>query len=342
MVTGTAAPAIKTARDFLNTGAPAMAREEIDIHAPRFFVQMGWDVLNVDTTGIPNRYLLRGEITPCMTTRKKANIAEIPEGMLIQGSEESDRDGRVTYGYYQLPAYFESQRLMENESAAELRNGLVEIKSVNPNFYRQHDLNQIFYPQGLDRLPERNAEMIAHLEDRIQEIEANAAGRDMQTITTLVAIARELIRAAIEVDRIQVARLTYVHTCMRLQPKEENYKRNYDAVDEQMLLRTGQPRLHDSERKTADALSLLAEGKVRGDADEVSALKLMVKSQEDQMAMLREQMELQRQQMAQNAEMQRQQLDMMREQMELERQRLGIQKPADASKGQRPNQQNRT
>lgn len=342
MVTGTAAPAIKTARDFISAGAPAMAREEIDYHAPRFFVQMGWTVLNVDTAGIPNRYLLRGEITPCISTRKKANIAEIPEGMLIQGSEESDRDGRIVWGYYPLPAWYEAQRLMENEAAAELRNGLFEIKSVNPNFYRQNDLNQIFYPQGLHMLPERNSELIAHLEERILDVEANKAGRDAQTISILVQIGRELIRAALEADRIQVARLTYVHTCMRLQPKEENYKRDYDAVDEEMLVRTGTPRLHDAERKTADALSLLAEGKVRGDADEVSALKLMVKSQEDQMAMLREQMAMMREQMAQNAEIQRQQMEMQREQMELERQRLGIQKLADAPKGQRPNQQNRT
>ncbi len=328
MTMGTAAP-VRTARDFLNVGTAAMAREEIDIHAPRFFVQMGWNVLNVDTAGIPNRYLLRGEITPCVTTRKKANISEIPEGMLIQGSEEGDRDGRIVYGYYQLPAWFEAQRLMENEAEAELRNGLIEIKSVNPHFYRQHDLNEIFYPEGLDMLPERNLDLIALLEDRIREIEANKDGRDAQTISILVGIGRELIRGTVEADRIQIARLTYVHTCMRLQPKEENYKRDYDAVDEEMLVRTGQPRLHDAERKTADALSLLAEGNARNNSDEVSTLKLMVESQTSQMEMIR-------QQMAQQAEMAKMQFDLMREQMELQRKQFeatmaAAQKTADES-----------
>src|SRR5262245_16207290 len=73
-------------------------QEDVNLNAHRYFVQMGWDILRVDTHAIPNGYLLRGEITPCRTYSQKANIVEIREADLIPGSEVADRDGRIVYG----------------------------------------------------------------------------------------------------------------------------------------------------------------------------------------------------------------------------------------------------
>lgn len=300
---------LRSARDAVIQGPPAMGQRDIDVHAPRFFVQMGWRRLDVDSPGVPNGYLLRGEITPCHSTKKKDNLSEIPEGMLIQGSQEQDKDGREIYGYYWLPAFFEAQRLKENEAMSERKDGLIEIKALaaNPRLYQQIDLNATFYPQGLHVLPDRNEDLRLHLENRIRAIGANADGHEPDVASLLIEIGQELMQAIVEADRIQRQRINYTHSCMRLAPKEEQFKREYDPVDYEMLQRTGEPEIHDAERKTATALGILAEDKANKTGEESQVLSHLIQSQQSQMDALREQMKADREmfqaQMSQQAEM---------------------------------------
>ncbi len=286
------APAPLNAREaFLANSVDS--RLGVDVHSLRFFVQMGWTRLNVDSHGVPNRTLLRGEITPCGSFQQKSNLLEIPEGALITGSEERDREGRTVYGRYWRPAWFEAERLLDIEAASERKDGLVEVKalSANPRLYRELDFNEIFFPAGLGALPETNGDMLRHLEGRVAAIAADLvpavppyAKRDV------LDIGAELITAAKLAQQLQLSRLNYTHSCMKMPPSEEQYKRGYDAVDEEMIVRTGVPRIHEADLKVATAIHTLADNQKR-DGGQDAALLAMVEAQREQNAMLKAQME---------------------------------------------------
>src|SRR5262245_66602300 len=94
-----AATALRTGREALFGDEQVGAiQEDVNLNAHRFFVQMGWSVLSVDTHAVPNAYLLRGEITPCRSYRQEAKLYEIREGDLIHGSEEADKAGQEYRG----------------------------------------------------------------------------------------------------------------------------------------------------------------------------------------------------------------------------------------------------
>src|SRR4030095_894609 len=100
--------AVKTAREAVLDEGGRVQGHQIQLDAPRFFVQMGWDVLQVDTNAITNRYLLRGDITPCRSWQCKTNIHEIIDGEKIAGSEEADNGGKVVWAKYWRRAYYEA------------------------------------------------------------------------------------------------------------------------------------------------------------------------------------------------------------------------------------------
>lgn len=241
----------------------------IQVSAPRFFVQFGWDVLRVDTRAIPNMYLLRGEITPCKSYPQLAPLVEIREGELIPGSEGGDpsgRDTRATYGKYWRHAHFEAERLIDIEQSSSHKQGLYEIKALaglNSIVYDKADLNEIFYsPYTLATLPKTNAEIIAHLRARRDEIKANGVeGVPAHYQGVLLEVADQLIAAAEYNDRIQHQRIEFTHTCMKLPPSDPSglWKREYDLVDEEMLARTGTPRVHAADITTAKALDKLTD-----------------------------------------------------------------------------------
>lgn len=274
--------------------------------APRFFVQMGWSRLEVDTEAIPGKQLLRGEITPCRSHRQKSNIYEIQEGQRIPGMDEVDKasgDNRVIWGYYWKRAHDEAERLKDIERTTDptRRMGLVEITSlagIRSALYDQYDFNEIFYPDGLDSLPEKTSDLKAHLQARVKDIEAKPLPAELKPV--LLELGRELIAACDIADGIQSNRIDFTHRCMQLSPDDKSgyYKKGYDEPDEEMLVRTGKPRVGEALEVQAKALHILAEDKAAGRRDDPFAG--LAKAMEDQNAILREQLTAQA---AQNAQL---------------------------------------
>lgn len=257
----TVATAPKTARQTLRQDNARIVDPSLRLNDPRFFVQVGWDVLHVDTNGIPNRYLLRGEITPCRSWQAKEHVWNIRAGELIPGTEEKDPTGtQVVYGKYWRAAHFEAERLIENESSATYKTGLVEIQALReaPQVYELVDFNALFYPEGLDKLPETNKELQAHLEARLRSIQVSG---EMQPHVKHVVVAalKEVIQAVASTDSIQRSRLQFTHSCMKLTPGEEGFKREYDIVDREMLKRTGVPEIHSTDASVARTLDIMAQ-----------------------------------------------------------------------------------
>lgn len=297
----TAATAVETqrrpsARDAAPIGQNVNPAPNLD--APRFFVQMVWDQMNVDTLAIPNRYLLRGEITPCRSFPQKSNIHEIREGERIPGMDQVDKaagDNRIVWGFYWKRAQHEADRLVEIENSKDstIKLGFTEIKALsgyNAALYEKYDFNQIFYPDGLENLPAENLKLIEYLEKRITEIAKMDLPGELQAV--LPALGEELIAAAKRGHEIQSSRLDFTHRCMMLSPADTSglWKRDYDTVDEEMLIRTGKPRLNKAQETTAEALNLLA-GHATRQEPQNDAFAGMIAVQREQNELLRAQME---------------------------------------------------
>ena len=255
------ATAPRTARQTLKQENARVVDPSLRLNDPRFFVQVGWDVLHVDTSAVPNRYLLRGEITPCRSWQAKEHVWNIRAGELIPGTEEKDPSGtQVIYGKYWRHAFFEADRLLENEASATYKTGLVEIQALRdvPHVYDAIDFNALFYPEGLDKLPVTNEGLKAHLEARFRSIQVSS---DLQPHhkAVVVAVLKELIAAVGFTDSIQKSRLQFTHSCMKLTPGEEGFKREYDVVDREMLMRTGVPEIHSTDASVARTLDIMAQ-----------------------------------------------------------------------------------
>lgn len=284
---------MQSARQTLKVESNNIIDESLRLDDPRFFVQMGWDVLHTDTAAVPNRYFLRGEVTPLRSWMARENIYNIREGELIPGTEERDPSGtQVVYGKYWRRAKFEAERLIDNENNATYKTGLVEVQALRdvPHVYMQVDLNAVLYPDGLDKLPVTNKELVAHLTARIPAIEADNL-IPMHFKPTVLAVVRELITAAENADTIQRSRLQYVHSCMKLTPGEEGFKREYDFVDREMLKRTGVPEVHSTDVNIANTLAAVtarasSDNTGAGLAELAHVLKDMVQQNQALMGML--------------------------------------------------------
>lgn len=276
-------------------------------HQPRFFVQMGWNRYEVDTQAIVNGYLLRGEITPCRSYQAAESIHCLTEGMRIPGTERSDpatTDRAVVWANYWKYAQSEGGRLVEIEQGFDQsrKMGLVEIKSLagfKAELYDRFDFNKIFYPQGLENLPVTNEGLEAYLVKRVSEINAMPESSELPK-DALVAMGNELIEAVRLANRIQSDRIDFTHRCMQLSPEDKSgyFKKTYDGLDEEMLTRTGKPRVGEALEVQAKALHILAEDKAAGRKDDPFAA--LAKAQQDQNEILRQQLD---QQSAQNQQL---------------------------------------
>ena len=269
---------MQTARETLRNEQTPILDESLRLDDPRFFVQFGWAVQNTDSSAVPNRYFLRGEITPVRSYMALENVYNIREGELIPGTEQKDPTGvAIVYGKYWRRAKHEAERLIENENSATYKNGLVEIRSLreNPQVYAQIDLNQLFFPDGILQIPEQNQSLIAFLRQRYIDLQDEMTSIPQQYRPVVLDVLRELISAAELADSIQRARLQFTHSCMKLAPNDEGFKREYDVVDREMLLRTGVPEIHSTEVNIANTLKVVSEkagGEAAGLADAVKAL----------------------------------------------------------------------
>ena len=287
---------------------------------PRYFIQFGWTTFDVDTDAIPGRYLRRGEITPCVNYKKKMHLYTIPEGALIRGSEETDKDGKAVYGYVLQPAGPEATRLAENESAADYKQTLFELTALvgmPVEVYRKTDFNALLYPNGIENLPEKHEDVIALLEPRIAEIRRNGLPGDHPPFAAeqILKGLEQVIDAVKYAADVQRSRLDDTHLRFRVQPSDPSgrYKRNYDRMDEEMLKRTGIPRHNEADVTTAKALETLAEQKNSTAGEDLRAL----------------------------IEIQRQQMEMMRAQMEMMQATISQARPSDKPQSQPPNQPKR-
>jgi hypothetical protein len=238
-------------------------QEDVNLNAYRYFAQLGWNVLSVDTHAIPNAYLLRGEITPCRTYPHKANLVEIREADLIPGSEVADKDGKTVYGSYRRYAHHEAQRLVDNEATAERKRGLIEITAlrspIGDAVYRKVNLNVLFFPDW-PYIPEKHEDVIKLLNDRLAALQASTPSNiPAEYLPVIYEVGEQLIEAARYAERIQKHRLTMTHSQMKLTPKDDGFKRAYDPADYEMLKRTGMPEIHSAEIQTAQALEKLTE-----------------------------------------------------------------------------------
>lgn len=258
----------------------------VDVRASRFFVQMGFGEVRVDTEAVRfrnddgnmvYRTLPRGRIVECATYPHRTNINEIREGQKIEGSEENDREGRLTYGRYWREAYFEAERLIDVENGSKWKSGLVEVKALGglaSVVYGRGTINSLFYPDGFASLPEKNVDLLRHLEGRVSELKRQKPPNvaDLH-YSIILQVGDELVAAARHADSVQRSRLEFTHTCMRVNPSDDLFKFGYDWVDEEMLLRTGVPRIHQDSVMTAEALKTLAEGKGQGGGSEIDVLR---------------------------------------------------------------------
>lgn len=301
------------------SGVPG--NEQVDIRIPHFFVQMGWNVLHVDSSAVryaeksgksveveyetelgeikrerrPEmrmvyRTIPRGRIVPCVSYQQIALLYEIPEVGLIKGSESSDPQGKQVYGKYWRWAGDEAQHLNELEEGKSRKDGLVEIKGLlGPDsvlYGQSGSINSLFFPDGFASLPEKNVDLIEHLKTRCQILKESASTElPLAYKPKLLAIGDEMVAAAELADSIQRRRLEYTHTCRKLAPSDDLFKPDYDAVDEEMLKRTGVPRIHAADIQTADALKLLSENSTG------SGLDRLLSKQQEQIDLMRQQME---------------------------------------------------
>lgn len=280
---------MQTARQTLRNEQTPMIDESLRLDDPRFFVQMAWGVLNTDTSAVPNRYFLRGEITPVRSYMALENVYNIREGDLIPGTEQKDPTGvAVVYAKYWRRAKHEAERLVENENNATYKSGLFEIKAFRetPQVYAQVDLNTLIYPDGLQNLPETNQGLINYLRQRWIDLQSEMPNVPQQFRPVILDAIQELIQAGELAESIQRSRLQYTHSCMKLAPTDEGFKREYDLVDREMLLRTGVPEIHSTDVSIANTLRVVSE-KAGGEASSLAeAVKALVEQNRIMMEML--------------------------------------------------------
>lgn len=280
---------MQTARETLRSENAQVIDESLRLDDPRFFVQMGWDVLNTDTNAIPNRYLLRAEVTPVRSYMALENIYNIREGDLIPGTEQKDPTGiAITYGKYWRRAKFEAERLSEMEASATYKSGLIELRSLRqtPQVYAQVDLNALYFPDGLSNLPETNQALIAYLRQRWIELSDGMNEVPQQYKPVILDTLKEMIDAAEMADSIQRSRLQFTHSCMKLAPTDEGFKREYDAVDREMLKRTGVPEIHSTDVNIANTLKAVTEKGNNDGAGLAEAVKALIEQNQLMMQLL--------------------------------------------------------
>jgi hypothetical protein len=268
---------------------PAIA--EIQRHEIRFFCQMGWSTLSVDTDAIPRRELPRGIIMPCRSFQQLAPRFEIKEGDRIAGTEQTDREGKHVLMKYWKFAQAEADRLNEiEEYATPHKTGLREIKSLRgrEEVYTSYQLNALMYA-GLAELPPSNAAMIEHLENRLQMLrEDPPRGISHEDLPVVLQAIAEVLEAARANAEMQLRRIEHSHSCMKLSPADKSgaYKPAYDSVDEELLVRTGQKRIHSADQATAEALELLAEKSTEGAGGDLKDLIAVLKEQNENQQLL--------------------------------------------------------
>ena len=281
-------------------GLAGFLQPDVNLNAPRYFVQLGFSMASLATHAIPTARLWRGEIAPCRTIAVVDNIHAIPETARIPGSERAGADGKIATASYRSYAYHEAERILSDEASTSKKSTIFEIESLRSDLgdrvYRELDVTKLFFPDW-PNMPERNEDVAKFLADRLEVITASPP-RDIppevqsQVMEILRGVGAELIQIAGRTQEIQREEIVYTHHCMRMEPKEERYKPRYDSRDYEILKRTGLPQVDEAELQTAQSLNILAKQATGSGGDNAALLKL-VESQQEANALLRMQLEQQ-------------------------------------------------
>lgn len=315
----------RSAREMMVAGEQqaGFADPGINFNAPRYFAQLGWASLHVDTPAVTRGVIWRGDIAVCRNARVREHHACIPETQKIPGSNEEGHDGKLAWAYYLKFAWHEAERLLKAEDEADRKNGLIEITALYSDLgnriYKMIDLTRLFFPTW-PKLPDLNMDLLAELSKRVEWIEDNPPSElpDNQVnlvLPVLIDAGNELIAGIEKIDRLQRQELTRTHMSLKLKRGDDNWKERYDDRDHEILKRTGLPQLDQHEITQATALQKLTDKSIDSGAQVEALLK--------QNADLMQQMALQS---AQNSQM-----------LQLLMAQQGIKAPEPAAAEEKPN-----
>lgn len=276
-----------------------LLQPDINLNAPRYFVQMGFDIASVGTHAIPHARMWRGDIVPCRTIAVVDALEAIPETERIPGSERpTGTDGKLSVASRRAYAYHEAEALLGAEDTTDKKSCIFEIKSLyselGHRLYKELDLTRLFFPDW-PRLPERNVDVTAFLRAQVEAVKVvdlTGVPSELQPQIRVILeeIGGELIAATVRTQELQRQEILYTHLCMKLKPNEDRYKPKYDSRDLEILKRTGLPEIDAVDIQTAESLNILANqaAGASGGADSNALLKL-AEAQAETNAIMREQ-----------------------------------------------------
>jgi hypothetical protein len=230
----------------------------------RYLFNAGYQDLQVDCHGIWQSKIQRCQVTPLVNFAVKDVLWQIPDGMLINGSKEQDREGREVYGKYMMYAGLEANRLLAMEGYQ--RWGLVELEPLRGWTIEQAGslrIDEVYFPDRpqdayllskwkptnreiREQITTVQAEIKAGKHQLVNEIKAQlSAGvlplghQLVPELSQLYLKLGDLMLASLRVaERDQKKRLNLTHRGLKAKPGEEDYKRTYDDLDEECLIRT--------------------------------------------------------------------------------------------------------
>lgn len=242
--------------------------------------------MSVSTPCVPHKVLRRCQVTPCVTVQQPARIPEIPEGRLIQGTQNFSHEVATTGFYrmivregfakYWLYAGPEAQMLIYeygNKGNPGKSWGLVEVaedylRGRAWQDVRNLHLTETFFPMWPD-VPATNAEVLDVLQTRMKELpkeidrSANWVtneGRMVKLLDVYMQAATDMEWAIIAAQEYQTSVVEATNLAVTLPSTEPGYKRNFDLRDKLFSDRTGVPLAINSLRQNGStALERLAD-----------------------------------------------------------------------------------
>jgi hypothetical protein len=233
--------------------------------------------LAVSTPCVPHKILRRCQVTPCVTVQQPARIPEIPEGRLIQGTQNFSheiahngffrmvvREGFAKQWLYAGP---EAEMLLYqygNKGNPDQSWGLVEVAEAylrgrSWQDIRNLHLTEAFFPMWPD-VPKTNSEVLEVLQQRIKEVpkEIDRSKQWVATDGSLVKLLDVYMQVAVDMEwaiiaaqEFQSEMVSRANLAVTLPSTEPGYKRKFDPRDELFSKRTGVELAMNSLRQNA-------------------------------------------------------------------------------------------
>lgn len=200
--------------------------------------------MRVQSRSVPRQTLYRCMVTPVVTVRKMELTNLIPSGAAIPGSENRVKNGCSEYWVFAGPEamtmlgdYGNGNDFTRNwglvEVAPDLLRGLDWEKEVKPL-----KIQQVFFPDW-PNIPATNAEVLAHLQSRMEGIRKATFSFDVSNREIYLAVGADMIRA------VEAAQAHQEFVCANsnqgvAEPRgSDAHKRGFDTRDEAYFRRSG-------------------------------------------------------------------------------------------------------